>query len=193
MSGSENTLKELGVDSVNINVRNMIQYKLNDNEEVIQNKIKDFYLKYLKLSKDELLSLKKDKQKIFINKIQDKLKPLGFKKKNNTWTRTIVKDLCLEFNAQKSQFSDEYYFNIRLYHVDLEYTTCYDTRLSVFDKGIFDWQILKDEEINEILDVLINKYLLLIMNTPLNQLSKVNNSYFKLNCKKKLCKDCVFK
>lgn len=61
------------------------------------------------------------------------------------------------------------------------------------DKQIFDWQILSDKEINEILDILINNYFLLIINTPLNQLSKVNNKYLKLNCKKKLCKDCSFK
>lgn len=56
MSGCENTLKELGVDSVDINVRNMIRYKMDNGEELMQNKIKEFYLKYLNFSKDEILS-----------------------------------------------------------------------------------------------------------------------------------------
>lgn len=193
MTGCENTLKEWGVDSENINVRNMIRYKMNDNEELIQNKIKEFYLKYFNLSKNEILAVRKEKQKRFINRINDKLKPLGFKKKNTTWTKNLVNDLYLEFYAEKSWYSDEYYFNISLYNNILKYSGCFDTRFNINDKGIFDWQILSDEELNEILDSIINNYLLLIIHTPLNQLCKVNNKYFKLNCKKKACNDCYFK
>lgn len=193
MAGSTDTLKKLGVSSEDINVRSMIKYKLNDNEEFIFSKIRDFYSKYFNLSKDEILSLKKDRQKIFIGKINDRLKSLGFKKKNNTWTKALDQNLCLEFNAQKSQFSDEYYFNVSLYNLAVKYPTCFDTRLTLNDKQIFDWQILSEEELNEILDILINRYLLLIINTPLNQLSKVKSDYFKLECNKKACKECSFK
>lgn len=193
MAGSNDTLKKLGVCSEDINIRSMIKYKLNDNEEFIYNKIRDFYIEYFKLSKDEILSLKKEKQKIFIGKINDRLKPLGFKKKNNTWTKKLEQNLFLEFNAQKSQFSDEYYFNISLYNNAVKYPTCFDTRLTFNDKQIFDWQILSEEELTQILDILINKYLLLVINTPLNQLSKIKSDYFKLECNKKVCNECSFK
>lgn len=193
MAGSNDTLKKLGVFSEDINIRSMIKYKLNDNEEFIYNKIRDFYIEYFNLSKDEILSLKKEKQKIFIGKINDRLKPLGFKKKNTIWTKKLEQNLFLEFNAQKSQFSDEYYFNISLYNNDLKYPTCFDTRLTFNDKQIFDWQILSEEDLNQILDILINRYLLLIISTPLNQLRKVKSDYFKLKCSKKVCKECSFK
>lgn len=193
MAGCKDVLIEKGVDSVDINVRNKIRYKLNDNEELIYNKIRDFYLEYFNLSKDEILSLKKDKQKIFIGKINDRLKPLGFKKKNNIWTKELDQNLCLEVETQKSQYSDEYYFNISLYNIALKYPTCFDTGLTLNEKQIFDWQILSEEDLNQILDILINRYLLLIISTPLNQLRKVKSDYFKLKCSKKVCKECSFK
>ena len=75
----------------------------------------------------------------------------------------------------------------------MKYPTCFDTRLTLNEKQIFDWQILSEEELNEILDILINRYLLLIINTSLNQLSKFKSDYFKLKCNKKVCNECSFK
>ena len=75
----------------------------------------------------------------------------------------------------------------------MKYPTCFDTRLVLNEKQIFNWQALSEEELNEILDVLVNNYLLLIINTPLNELKKIKNDYFSLSCNKKICKKCSFK
>lgn len=192
MAGCKDVLINQGVDSCDINVRQMIKYKINDAESNIYNKIKEFYLEYLNLSKEEIVSIKKEKQKEFFSKINIRLKSFGFKKKNNTWTKELEQNICLEICAQKSQYSDEYYFNISLYNIDVKFSTCFETRLTLNDKQIFNWQVLSEEELDEILDLLINKYLLFIINTPLNQFGEVENDDFILKCNKKVCDKCCF-
>ena len=142
LKGSENTLKENGVDSCDITIRNVIKYKINDNEEIIKSQIKDFYIKYLSVSKEEVLNLKKEKQKEFINKINIELKPLGLKKNNTLWRKYLDNNLCVEFYLQKSAYSDEYYFNITLYYIKPSNEFCYYTRINTNNKGIYDWQTL---------------------------------------------------
>lgn len=56
LTGSENHLVECGVETTSINFRNLIRYKIGDDEESVRIKIKDFYDEYLSCSKDEILS-----------------------------------------------------------------------------------------------------------------------------------------
>ena len=86
--------------------------------------------------------LKKEKQKEFLRKIADKLKPFGFKKKGAKWTRALEGDFCLQFDAQKSQWSDQYYFNISLYNAKIQYPQCYGIRLTTNGKDIYNWQLM---------------------------------------------------
>lgn len=87
-----------------------------------------------------------------MQKISDKLKPAGFKKKGTRWIKALEDDFCLEFNAQKSQWSDEYYFNISIYRLKMIDSQCYASRVSIDKKALYDWQLITDKELNRLLD-----------------------------------------
>ena len=86
MTGCEDTLKKYGVDSSDINLRNMLIYSYGDNENLLYTDITKFYDQYFNLSKDEILAIAKEKKKTFLNKINEYLKQFNFKKKN---TRSV--------------------------------------------------------------------------------------------------------
>lgn len=111
-TGCENYLVESGVSDEEITIREKIVIFDEADEVTARNQITQMYEKFLKTEKDDLLIEAKEKRKAFIQQIAEKLKPMGFKKKANTWTHTLEGEYYLMFNAQKSSFSDEYYFNI---------------------------------------------------------------------------------
>ena len=108
MVGDENALVERGVSDEYITIREKVIICDEADETVARSKISEMYTAYLHTQKEDLLLLAKEKRKAFIQQIQAKLKPLGFKKKANTWTRSLTDTYYLMFNAQKSSFSDEY-------------------------------------------------------------------------------------
>jgi hypothetical protein len=136
------------------------------------------------------LLLKKERQKQFLKKIAEKLKPLGFKKKATKWTISLDSDFCLEFEAQKSQWSDEYYFNISIYHKDVQFPQCYGTRLNTNGKGIYNWQLMTCEEINCLLDGAIKSILMPIINTPFAELGKQKEIWQGCTCPRNKCNIC---
>ena len=107
MAGDENALIELGVSDEDITIREKVIICNETDEATAKIKIAEMYAAYRSTPKDDLLLLAKEKRKAFIQQIQTKLKPLGFKKKANTWTRSLNDTYYLNFNAQKSAFSDQ--------------------------------------------------------------------------------------
>jgi len=111
-AGCENCLIESGVRDEEITIREKIVICDEADEGTARNQITKMYERYLQTPKDELLIEAKAKRKAFIQQIAVKLKPMGFRKNANTWTRALEGDYYVTFNAQKSAFSDEYYFNV---------------------------------------------------------------------------------
>ena len=95
-------LRHYGEDNSDIKIRFHSVIKTDEDKIAVASEIKRVYDTYLNRSKDEILSLKKERQKQFLQKIAEKLKPLGFKKKGAKWTRFLDSEFCLEFEAQKS-------------------------------------------------------------------------------------------
>ncbi|MBQ7323522.1 MAG: DUF4304 domain-containing protein [Clostridia bacterium] len=183
-------LKNYGEDNSNIKLRFCSVVKTEQDQMAVASDVKKVYDTYFDKSKDEILSLKKERQKQFLQKIAEKLKPLGFKKKNAKWTRALDSDFCLEFEAQKSRWSDEYYFNISIYHKDIQYPQCYGTRLNTNRKGIYNWQLMTDEELNCLLDVAIQSFLMPIINTPFAELGKRKEIWQGCTCSRNKCNTC---
>lgn len=183
-------LKRYGEDNENIKLRFSSVIKTEQDKIAVANAVKNVYDAYSDKSKDEILSLKKEGQKQFLQKIADKLKPLGFKKKGAKWTNALTEDFCLEFEAQKSQCSDEYYFNVSVYHKDVKFPQCYGTRLNTNGKGIYNWQLMTEEDLSCLLNGTIENILMPIMNTPLAELGGKRDIWQGCACPRNKCNAC---
>lgn len=180
MTGCANALKEHGVSSDGINVRSMTKYIYGDDEKTIGLKIKEFYDKYVNLSKDEILDVAKEKKKEFINKINQKLKLIGMKKKSNTWTIKLNEDYFLSFILDKTRFCDCYRFNYEIDNIEnqVSYRKCHTKTLAYEYKSEsydYNWQCYTEEEFNDFFDFIINDNLLPIIKVDISKLKDLIN------------------
>ena len=79
--GDEEWFFNDGTDAESCQVRNILSICEADDEGTAWNTIEAFYRLYKSCTKDEILNIKKERQKQFLGKITAVLKPLGFKKK----------------------------------------------------------------------------------------------------------------
>jgi len=191
MAGAENALVEWGVSDEDITIREKMIICDEADEIIAKSKIAEMYDTYLHTPKDELLLFAKEKRKAFIQQIQAKLKPLGFKKKANTWTRSLTDTYYLMFNAQKSSFSDEYYFNLYIgKNGTNDYGDCYYTRIAPADMSPMDWQALNKEEFDFFLDKSVVPEVEKIICTPLAELGKKPSYWIGCHCNRQKCESC---
>lgn len=118
--------------------------------------------RYRDIPKDEILATRKEKQKAYLQKINERLTPFGFKKKGPKWTRALDNGSILEFYAEKARWSDEYYFNISVYPTADKSSVSYQTSITKnakekfdwqwTDDQKFDWQLMNDREFNDIME-----------------------------------------
>lgn len=147
------------------------------------------YDRYKNLEKEALLRIVRIKRKKWIDKIAEKLKPLGFKKKANTWKRVLEDGYYLMFHAQKSSFSDEYYFNVYIGKENTDfYGDCYYNRI-VTDCPL-DWQTIADDEMIKFLENDIVSQLMHIIETPLHELGKETMIGEHCECDRQQCVAC---
>lgn len=191
MVGDEMWLIEWGVADEDITIREKVTICDDADEKTFRMQVVGMYERYLQTEKDDLLDHAKKKRKAFIQQIADKLKPMGFKKKANTWTRTLESEYYLMFNAQKSAFSDEYYFNIYIGKNGAKnYGDCYDTRVFPHDMCPMDWQALNQDEFEFFLNHTVVPALARIINTPLQKLGKSPSIWACCSCNRQKCERC---
>jgi len=183
---NEDFLKKYGEDDDDIKLRFRSVIRNEQDETDIASAVKKVYDTYSDKTKDEILSLKKERQKRFLQKIADKLKPLAFKKKGAMWTRALEDDFYLEFYAQKSQWSDLYYFDITIYRKEMVYPTCFSTRLKT--RG--NWQLMTDEEFNCLLNDAVENVLMPIIKIPFIELGGRMSIWQGCTCKRDKCNTC---
>ena len=159
-------LKRNGQYDDDINLRE-IYFIGNDSDGVeVRNAVKEMYEKYRDYSKDEILDVVRNKRKEFMARITAILKPLGFRKKGNLWSKTVNGGYKTEFHIDKSPYGDTYEFDIFLMHEDEEgnkrkkYFFMKTKRSEVLDtkwsaSHWYDWQLEPFEFTEEI----VNKYL----------------------------------
>ena len=191
MAGDENALRERGVLDEYITIREKVIICDEADESAAKSKIAEMYAAYLDTPKDDLLLVAKEKRKTFIQQIQTKLKPLGFKKKANTWTRSLTDIYYLMFNAQKSAFSDEYYFNLYIgKNGKNNYGDCYYTRIAPAGMSPMYWQALDKEEFDFFLDNSVVPELEKIIGTPLYELGQISSYWTGCHCNRQKCESC---
>ena len=191
MAGDENALVELGVSDEDITIREKVIIFDESDETIARIKIAEMYATYLHTQKDDLMLFAKEKRKSFIKQIHSRLKPLGFRKKATTWTRALTDTYYLMFNAQKSAFSDEYYFNLYIgKNGTNDYGDCYYTRIAPTDMSPMDWQSLNKEEFDFFLDKSVVPELKKIIGTPLAELGQLSSYWTGCHCNRKKCEIC---
>ena len=124
-------------------------------EAAAREKIGALYEKYKTADREEIQAAAKERNKEFIGIIAKALKPLGFKKTGTKWHYELNDRLKLWFEAQKSQFADEYYFNVIISPKDDFYKYLHYER--VYGNAL-DWQLINREEAEKFfLDIAENK------------------------------------
>ena len=193
-AGDENALIERGVFDEYINIREKVVVCNKTDETTAKSKIADMFFAYQDTNKEDLLILAKEKRKSFIQQIQTKLKPLGFRKKANSWTYTIDDTFYLMFNAQKSDFSDEYYFNLYVgKNGTNDYGDCYYTRIAPNGMFPMDWQALSKEDFDSFLENEVVPELKKIIGTPLMELGQIPFYWTGCYCNHQKCENCWMK
>lgn len=183
-------LERYGEDDENIKLRFVSFMHSEQDKARAARKVKDVYDAYATASKDEILALKKERQKQFLQKIALALKPLGFRKKGTKWTRALTDGVYLQFEAQKSQWSDVYYFNVGIYRDGIAYPPCYDTRMKTGGKDTYNWQLMRDAELDAFLQDTIQNTLLPMIQTPLDALGGREYIWQGCHCDRRKCEHC---
>lgn len=158
-AGDEEWFANNGSDRDDCQLRNII-YICDENSELrAKNIITDFYERYKNFSKDEILTLKKERQNSFLANFAEPLKALGFKKKGTKWSKVLNNGNELIFHAQKSAFSDQYYFNVNLYDTLKQDNQISHERVVLNGNAIYNWQLMTTEEIKNLVLHTLDNYI----------------------------------
>ena len=132
----------------------------NDEDTVnTKKKIEEFYNLYKDFSKEQILEAKKEREKEFLSFFARALKPLGFKKKGRKWTIALSEKTALTLEAQKSAYSDQFYFNV-IEHSSIDfYRVLSYKRVIMFGRDIYNWQLMSDEQIENLVNLTIEDYI----------------------------------
>ncbi len=190
-AGDENALIEHGVSDGHINLRERVIIRNSADEAAAQACIQDMHARYLLTEKDELLAHAKAKQKDFIQQISLRLKPLGFRKKGNRWSRPLEGCYYTTFNAQKSAYEDAYYFNVYIGKEGTNrYGDCCYVRIAPLGLYPADWQTLAPAALVEFLDGTLVPAMTHIVQTPLTVLGAEPNLWAHCGCQRTCCESC---
>ena len=159
MAGDEEWFANNGSYNDSCQVRNILSICDEKDETKVAEIISAFYTQYKDYSKDQILALKKERQKAFLDRFTPALKPLGFKKKGTRWTKDLCNGTALSFEAQKSAYSDEYYFNISVHDVSDFYARQSFERVVIHDSQIYNWQLMTDDEIENLIQYTLTKHI----------------------------------
>ena len=188
MAGDENALIHYGLNDDNITLREKFLICSESDEQIASDKISAICAQYRGTEKDALLLLSKEKRRAWIQQFAARLKPLGFRKKANTWTKALEDNFVLIFQLQKSSYGDEYYFNVTIKPRESDsHMHCLHNRLGT---GTFDWQALTPEETEFFLDKTILPPLRKLIDTPFTILGQDPELWKRCNCNHFLCPHC---
>ena len=121
-------------------------------------------------SRDEVKKEIAARQKAFAARITAQLKPLGFRKKALHWTCARPDGWHVDFNAQKSAYTDAFYFNLLLTEPDK-----HPWYMGVIDErplgNLLDWQTMPGEDFDDLLRAVVQRRILPLMSDPIDQLT----------------------
>lgn len=195
MAGDADALVSLGVGDDEITLRSGLSIAAPQEEAAAARRIRQMYDDFAVVEKDALLAQAKEKRQAFIRQIVVLLKPLGFRKKANTWTKPLPDGFVLTFSLQKSSYSDLYYFNVFLRAGSMTgYGCCYDARIAPAGEGSgswrMDWQLISPEELTAFLQGRLLPVLTWLIDTPLRELGADPSLWQHCDCQRTHCEHC---
>lgn len=191
LKGNEDSLAKMGISSTDINLREKLLITSWEDEPAAWETIANFFQTYLHLEKEELLALVQKKRKAFLQQITQALKPLGFRKQGNLWAADFTPEYNLQWHAQKSDFSDQYYFNLRIRKKGTQqHLSCFYTRLYPGGLCPLDWQAMPPEVFQHFLDSVVRPVLAQLLHTPLQKLGKQPDLWEGCHCQRDACLSC---
>ncbi len=190
--------EENGDDNEDMNIRRCFKIKSEADEAEAAVRIKAFFAEYGTLTKEEILTRAKEMRKEFMKLITDKLKPLGFKKKSNSWKKPLENGFYIEFHADKSTYSDIYAFDIYLFRENIV-PRCYRNVPEYNEDCVtygskLNWQLTSREAFARMLDESALPIIEHILATPQEEwaVDKSIASLVRL-CDRTKCEDCPLK
>lgn len=194
MANDADALTALGISDDEITLRACLSIRDADEEIRAARTIGQMYDRFRSVEKDELLALAGEKRKAFIHQLAVRLKPLGFRKKGNTWRREMPRGLTLAFHLQKSGYSDGYYFNVDLYRADIPGFGCCSHRVSpegcAENNWRMDWQLISPEALAAFLDGRLLPHLRWLIETPYEALGAAPEVWSSCFCRRDRCESC---
>ena len=157
--GTRECLDIYGSDNDTCHVRNMLFIFDEASESAAAETISAFYAQYKDFTKDEILAVKKERQKAFLDHFARVLKPLGFKKTRTKWTKALDGGLALTFEAQKSMYSDQYYFNVIVHDAADFFAQKSYERVETYSNQIYNWQLMSEEQIEKLVQYALTDYI----------------------------------
>lgn len=187
--GEEEFFRKEGCRSDDCTLRRCADAWGEDSLAQAETAIREFYAENHSLDKDTLLAKVKEDRKEFIAQVGALLKPHKFRKKGNSWTKQLENGFILAFHAQKSAFSDEYYFNISFAPAG-KTLGCFQTRITAGGSDLFDWQLLDRASLLTTLEAGIREKLLPFLTIPLGELGRESRVWESCTCNRTLCPHC---
>ncbi len=156
---AEAFLAEYGKNDDECNLRFFVKIGAEISDSEAKKMIDVCYRTYALTEKDILLEIVKEKRKAFVTNVTSFLKPLGFRKKGNSWKKSLSTDIGLGLVLDKNPYTDLYYFE-----VDVSGASWYHGRrmihvrdAAMFDyiaepNAQFDWQLQSEKELTAVLE-----------------------------------------
>ncbi len=189
--------KQHGCSDDDCNLRFYLEICSHADEITASNTIGELYRNYLHTDKDTLLAEVKERRKLFLQQITDVLKPLSFQKKGNRWRKHISEDIDIQFWADKSPYSDLYYFQ-----VDIGGGWCYSERLITTETDFFDfknysepdkrfdWQLQSAENLQAIVQRAYEEKMKPFLENELTEMGRQPFVWERCRCDRTKCPDC---
>lgn len=83
-----------------------------------------------------------------------------------------------------------YYFDVSIYHKDIPFPHCYGTHINTNGRYVHNWQLMTDEEIDGLLNHVIEKILIPIIDTPFAELGGKVEIWQGCTCSREKCNTC---
>lgn len=196
--------KTRGRDDGDCNLRYYLEIHSANDEAAARDVIGRLYTEYLHMDKDMLLAVVKERRKQFIQQITNVLKPLGFRKKGNQWRKPLSENILLQFWADKSSYSDLYYFEVSIYslvaspvgfgcyfeRIDTRGTEIFDWKNYAQPQHQFDWQLQSTDDLLEIVHRTYEEKLRPFIENDLLEMGKQRFVWKGCMCDRKRCAEC---
>lgn len=192
IKNNESALWDMGISEDRAALRFLVPIPTERSEAAAAEQIAAVFRSYQGTEKDALLSLSKELRKAWLDRITQRLKPLGFRKKGNEWRKVLPSGHTLYFAADKGSYSDGYNFDVRLQAPPAPPRPgdwcAFAIREQDRERAIdpfchhrFDWQLEPPEELDRILDWFLTDFYQPLTAGPIEPLLP------KLYCARKDC------